>query len=119
MQEIINLLSNLTNYLNQGGRVVVITFHSIEDRIVKNIFTHLTESEISKSRYEPSRKSILDSPFIYPTKKFLIPQATEITLNPRSRSAKLRCIERTDSLFRENLDIYSMNKYEEIIRVLV
>lgn len=119
MQEIINLLSNLTNYLNQGGRVVVITFHSIEDRIVKNIFTHLTESAISKSRYEPSRKSILDSPFIYPTKKFLIPQETEITLNPRSRSAKLRCIERTDSLFRENLDIYSMNKYEEIIRVLV
>lgn len=119
MLEIINLLSNLTNYLNQGGRVVVITFHSIEDRIVKNIFTHLTKSTLPKSRYEPSKKSILDSPFIYPTKKFLIPQETEITLNPRSRSAKLRCVERTDSLFRENLDIYSMNKYEEIIRALV
>jgi 16S rRNA (cytosine1402-N4)-methyltransferase len=119
MQEIIYLLSNLTNYLNQGGRIVVITFHSIEDRIVKNIFTHLTENAISKSRYEPSGKSILDGSFNYPTKKFLIPQESEIILNSRSRSAKLRCIERTDSLFRENLDIYSMNKYEEIIRALV
>ena len=53
-------------------------------------------------------------------KNYLCIQITnsEILENPRSRSAKLRCIERTKAIFRENLDIYSTNKYDKILSEL-
>jgi len=62
----------------KGGRVVVITFHSIEDRIVKNIF----------------RDAQKDEEGIIITKKPLIPKDEEIKENPRARSAKLRIFEK-------------------------
>ena len=58
--------------LDQGGRIVVISFHSLEDRIVKNFFK--------------DKENILK----VLTKKPIIPQAEEIKINPRSRSSKLR-----------------------------
>jgi 16S rRNA (cytosine1402-N4)-methyltransferase len=61
--------------LGPGGRLLVITFHSLEDRIVKNIF----------------KNSELGRPV---NKKVIIPERTEILDNPRSRSAKLRVFER-------------------------
>ena len=70
-----NFLQLAPSWLQPGGRIVVISFHSLEDRIVKNAFR---ASELLQ---------IL-------TKKPLVPQADELAQNPRSRSAKLRIAER-------------------------
>jgi 16S rRNA (cytosine1402-N4)-methyltransferase len=67
--------------LAPGGRIAVISFHSLEDRIVKWRFRHWAESG------EPVRVNIL-------TRKPLVPDADEMRLNPRARSAKLRVAER-------------------------
>lgn len=66
------------NCLNRGGHMSIITFHSLEDRIVKRAFIDLKEKELGK---------IL-------TKKPIIPTEEELKANPRSRSAKLRLIEK-------------------------
>ena len=79
--------------LNKGGRLSVITFHSLEDRIVKNTFNNLSkESELAKKlpvvpdELKPKGKLI--------TKKPIVPTEEELELNKRSRSAKLRVIEK-------------------------
>ena len=117
-EEIYTLLMGICDYIKLGGRIAVITFHSLEDRIIKNIFDHLTGYSSSKSRYEPTTESEMKYPFFYPDKKFYKPDQNEIKENPRSRSAKLRYIQRTKHLFRENLDIYSMSKYKRIFEEL-
>jgi len=117
-EEIYTLLIGICDYIRLGGRIAVITFHSLEDRIIKNIFDHLTGYSSSKSRYEPTTESDMNYPFFYPDKKFYKPDQNEIKENPRSRSAKLRYIQRTKHLFRENLDIYSMSKYKRIFEEL-
>ncbi len=81
--------------LNKGGRICVITFHSLEDRIVKNIFKKYSEvNEIFKGlpdkeiplEYKPLIKLI--------NKKPILPSQEELQENSRSKSAKLRIIER-------------------------
>ncbi len=68
------VLSNLKNILNKNGRVVFISFHSLEDRLVKNHF---------RDQEKAGEIKIL-------TKKPIVPSLSEIKSNPRSRSAKLR-----------------------------
>ena len=77
--------------LNSGGRISVITFHSLEDRIVKNVFKKLTEEdEVSKKL--PTTKTNQKAKLI--TRKPIIPSEEELEKNRRSRSAKLRVIEK-------------------------
>lgn len=71
-------LENCVPFLNTKGRMAVISFHSLEDRIVKNFF-----------KQEAQKGTIMIL-----TKKPLVPTQTEIKTNPRSRSAKLRIIEK-------------------------
>jgi 16S rRNA (cytosine1402-N4)-methyltransferase len=83
-------LESAISRLAPGGQIVIITFHSIEDRIVKNIFApHLigTIDEITGQTIIPPRLQKT-------TKKPIEPTADEIHRNPRSRSAKLRVVER-------------------------
>ena len=87
------VLPDAINLLNKGGRIAVITFHSLEDRIVKHIFKKYSEvNEIVKGlpvipdEYKPLIKLI--------NKKPIIPSEKEIEENKRSKSAKLRIIER-------------------------
>jgi 16S rRNA (cytosine1402-N4)-methyltransferase len=73
-------LTALARRLTTGARLVVITFHSLEDRIVKHTLRGLAQQE--------------DAPIRILTKKPVLPQPDEIDRNPRARSAKLRAAER-------------------------
>ena len=86
-------LQDATELLSVGGRVVVITFHSLEDRIVKNYFKELTEED-EKIKGLPNIDPSLLPDFKLVNRKPIIPTDEEIERNPRSRSAKMRVIER-------------------------
>ena len=88
ISELINGLINSFKILPVGGMIVIVTFHSIEDKIVKFFLKNYSENK-NVSRYLPSRieKKTL---FKLINKKPIIPSASEIKLNPASRSAKLR-----------------------------
>ncbi len=73
-------LSDAVKCLNPEGRLCVIAFHSLEDRIVKRTFKVLTQADAAGVRLV--------------TKKPIVPGREEIRMNPRSRSAKLRVVER-------------------------
>ena len=88
ISELIDGLISSFKLLPKGGVIVVVSFHSIEDKIVKYFFHHYSQNKNS-SRYLPEKetKKIL---FNLPQKKPLIPEKYEILKNPPSRSAKLR-----------------------------
>ena len=86
-------LRDATDLLAIGGRVVVITFHSLEDRIVKRYFKELTEVN-EKVKGLPNVDPDLLPDFKLVNRKPIIPTDEEIERNPRSRSAKMRVIER-------------------------
>ena len=75
-------LGDAVSVLSPGGRLVVIAFHSLEDRIVKHTFRTLQAAEASGVAVR--------------TKRPEVPTEAEIERNPRARSAKLRAVERTD-----------------------
>lgn len=77
--------------LEIGWKILVITFHSLEDRLVKNIFSPYLEDTIDELTWQVREKAH----FRKYTKKPIIPTEAEIQRNPRSRSAKMRVIERT------------------------
>jgi len=88
-------LVDALDLLDVGGRICVITFHSLEDRIVKDIFRKYTSvsSDLKDLPYVP--KEMLPK-FRLVNKNVIIPTEEEINKNKRSRSAKLRIIERVE-----------------------
>ena len=88
ISELINGLINAFNLLPVGGIIVVVTFHSIEDKIVKFFFKNYSEIKNS-SRYIPNKSNKIKR-FLLKNKKPIIPSNEELKLNPPSRSAKLR-----------------------------
>ena len=88
ISELISGLINAYNILPIGGLIVVVTFHSIEDKIVKFFFKEYSKIANS-SRYLPKNFSTKKY-FNLTNKKPIIPSSNEIKINPPSRSAKLR-----------------------------
>ena len=99
--------------LKKDGVLVVVTFHSLEDKIVKYFFKSLSENK-SISRYMPK----LDQPdilFKMIKKKPIIPSAKEIKENIPSRSAKLRYVIKKDDFYNFETDIYK--KFENLLKI--
>lgn len=85
-----SFLQQALSTLNPGGRIAVLTYHSIEDRIVKNFF----KSGNIEGKIEKDFFGKIYSPFKLVNNKVIVPSEEEITANPRSRSAKLRIAEK-------------------------
>jgi 16S rRNA (cytosine1402-N4)-methyltransferase len=88
-----DLLNQSVEVLKPGGRIAIITFHSIEDRMVKQFFKTGDVDEIS---IDPVYGTKISSPFNPISKKPIEPSAEEVSRNPRSRSARLRVAEKKD-----------------------
>ena len=90
-------LTDAVSFLKTGGRLVVIAFHSLEDRIVKQTFRRLAgycvcgrPSELCTCPRRPQARLV--------TPRVIRPSDAEVEMNPRSRSARLRCVERLEDL---------------------
>lgn len=90
MDALKEMLKSATELLKPGGRLSVITYHSLEDRIVKNVMkSGNPEGKITQDFF-----GRIESPFKLINKKVIIPDKEEQERNPRSRSAKLRIAEK-------------------------
>lgn len=88
-------LVSLTNRVEPGARIAVITFHSLEDRIVKNFFRDRSREFLDRPEWPAPRPNPEFSLRVL-TPKPIEPDAIEQRSNPRSRSARLRAAERTE-----------------------
>lgn len=91
LEDLEKVLAASINVLAPGGRLVVVSFHSLEDRIVKTFLKQKSATSSSDNRYSPRlMQQTLCPYFKLPFKKPLLPSAAETTQNPRARSARLR-----------------------------
>lgn len=81
--------------LRPGGLLAVVTFHSVEDRMVKRFMQLRSGAGSNTNRYAPEAQTV-DAAFTIVTKKAIGPDDRELSDNPRARSAKLRVARRTD-----------------------
>lgn len=89
-------LENSLEVLAPGGRLVVVSFHSLEDRIVKTFFAEKGKKQ-ARNKYRMDHDPDAEFPLTILTKKACLPSKDEIRDNPRSRSAKLRVAEKKQS----------------------
>ena len=97
--ELIKGLIKATQLIKTRGKIIIISFHSIEDKIVKYYFTNYSSNKSNPSRYMPTQSNQTNSFFEKYKNNFLTASSEELIKNPASRSAKLRHAVRTDQLF--------------------
>ena len=105
LTELIKGIINATRKLKPGGKLLIISFHSIEDRIVKYFFTNFSKNKSRPSRYLPESKSVDVALFEQYKNKILRPSNYEVNKNYRSRSAKLRFAIRSKNKFEYPFDL--------------
>ena len=98
--ELVAALGAAERILKPNGRLVAVSFHSLEDRIVKSFLVARAEKR-SGSRHAPERRQS-DPTFRLLTKRPVVADADEVARNPRARSAKLRAAERSDAPAHKN-----------------
>jgi 16S rRNA (cytosine1402-N4)-methyltransferase len=87
--ELVEGLEAAERALKPGGKLAVVTFHSLEDRIVKRFFLSRSGMEANTNRYAPE-KAAVEPQFTLLTRRAVAPDEDELAHNPRARSAKLR-----------------------------
>ena len=113
ISELINGLINATKILKKDGVLAVVTFHSLEDKIVKYFFRSLSENK-SISRYQP--KITQSEPLLYMTeRKPIVPSKQELNENIPSRSAKLRFVIKKKNFYNFDSDIFE--KFKSFIEI--
>jgi 16S rRNA (cytosine1402-N4)-methyltransferase len=105
--ELVRALHASERSLRPGGRLVVVTFHSLEDRIVKQFFAARTGRAPAGSRHLPTT-FVAEPTFEAITRGPITPSDLEISRNPRARSAKLRAGARTEAEAQEPLSAITM-----------
>jgi 16S rRNA (cytosine1402-N4)-methyltransferase len=90
MDGLVKFMKQAADVLSPGGRMVVLTYHSLEDRIVKNFFQEGNAEGVAISDVYGNKIA----PFAVLNKKPVVPSESEIESNPRARSAKLRIAEK-------------------------
>ncbi len=115
ISELINGLINATKKLKPGGKILVISFHSIEDRITKYLFTNYSKNKSRPSRYLPEKNNSELALFNEYKNQVYRASKKEIASNNRSRSAKLRFAIRSDNEFEYPKDlIKKFKKYLDL-----
>ncbi len=109
ISELIYGLTNATSMVKKNGIIVVVSFHSLEDRIVKYFFKSLSENK-SVSRYMPKSNEKVNLLKLN-NKKPILPSVNEIKENPPSRSAKLRYAKKMEDFYDFQTDILDKFKY--------
>ena len=113
ISELIYGLINATKVLKKGGILAVVSFNSLEDKIVKYFFRSLSENK-SISRYQP--KIIQSEPLLYlKQRKPIIPSKEELSQNIPSRTAKLRFVVKKKDFYNFNTDVFE--KFKSLIEV--
>ena len=97
--ELIKGIVNAAKILKPGGKILVISFHSIEDKIVKYFFSNFSSSRSKSSRYFPDHQEKNTFLFEDYKNKIFKPSLDEVNKNPPSRSAKLRYVTRSKNEF--------------------
>lgn len=92
LESLASVLESAAAILKPGGRLLIITFHSLEDRMVKRFLSHHSRSHIDDPTW-PAPRPNPDFKYRLMTKKAITPTQEEIRSNPRARSAKLRVAE--------------------------
>jgi 16S rRNA (cytosine1402-N4)-methyltransferase len=97
MGELARGLSAAERALKPGGRLVAVSFHSLEDRMVKHFITERADAQGRGSRYAPDLPSERAPSFSIDRKRATVSSDAETAINPRARSASLRWATRTDA----------------------
>ena len=118
--ELVNGIISATKKLKPGGKILVVSFHSIEDKIIKYFFSNFSENKSRPSRYLPDNKLNSNILFGEYKNKVIRPSKYEIDINSRSRSAKLRFAIRSRNKFEYPKDlIKKFKKYLDLESVNV
>ena len=112
ISELSKSLEASASIVSQNGIILTVSFHSLEDKICKFFFNHLSKQD-KVSRYLPEKKTTKKS-FSLITKKPVTPSPQELKLNPPSRSAKLRAIKKI-GLYENDMNIFL--KYENLLNI--
>ena len=113
ISELIYGLINAAKVVKKDGIIAVVTFHSLEDKIVKYFFKSLSENK-SVSRYLPKGEEKINL-FKTINKKAISPSENEIKENPPSRSAKLRYVIKKEDFYDFETDI--LQKFDHLIKI--
>ena len=97
LDELEHALAACVYLLKPGGILAVISFHSLEDRIVKQFMAGMSGRRGRPSRHQPELEAYSPPLFALVTRKPILPSSAEEQANPRARSAKLRVARRTDT----------------------
>ena len=113
--ELVKGITNASKLLKPGGKIIVVSFHSIEDKVIKYFFNNYSSNKSRPSRYLP--ENLNDNHFLFEkyNKKVFKPSSNEVSINYASRSAKLRFAIRSKNNFIKPTDLFKkFRKFLEI-----